>query len=222
MGGPDHAPTVLVGSGHSCGRCVGIRIAQGGILCHRCRLLVKHHHFHSLQWDGHFNVTSADAEIRNRRPERCCPLGMNLHRIVALETGVLPHLDESRLVGVGCGGRYCVCSLDKVFSPAESPLSPPFHPHFSMSDFVRSVPVGCSRFSRCCHLIFDLASIYEIEAGQAINAVTGTRLWAFAFPFEECFGFMPPASLSGCGCARVRRLPRSPTNDAAIPPTFVP
>ena len=28
------------------------------------------------------------------------------------------------------------------------PLSPPFHPH----DF-RPVPVGCSRFSRCCHLI---------------------------------------------------------------------
>jgi hypothetical protein len=26
--------------------------------------------------------------------------------------------------------------LDKVFSPAESPLSPPFHPHSLMSDFL--------------------------------------------------------------------------------------
>src|SRR5208283_5804481 len=51
-----------------------------------------------------------------------------------------------------------VFSLDKVFSPPELLLSPPFHPHSSRSDFVRSVPVGCSRFSRCCHLIFDLAA----------------------------------------------------------------
>ncbi len=30
---------------------------------------------------------------------------------------------------------FVVSSLDKVFSPAESPpLSPPFHPHSSMSD----------------------------------------------------------------------------------------
>jgi len=28
-----------------------------------------------------------------------------------------------------------VFTLDKVFSPAESPLSPPFHPHSSRSDF---------------------------------------------------------------------------------------
>ena len=27
--------------------------------------------------------------------------------------------------------------------------------------FVRSVPVGCSRFSRCCHLIVDLSSIFD-------------------------------------------------------------
>jgi hypothetical protein len=52
-----------------------------------------------------------------------------------------------------------VFSLDKLFSPAESPLSPPFHPHSSLSDFARSVQVGCSRFRRCCHLIVDLSSI---------------------------------------------------------------
>jgi hypothetical protein len=27
----------------------------------------------------------------------------------------------------------------------------------------------------------------SMEVGQAIDAVTGTRLWAFAFPFEERF-----------------------------------
>src|SRR5215468_3824768 len=49
--------------------------------------------------------------------------------------------------------------LDKVFVfiLAESPLSPPFHPHSSVSD-CRSVQVGCSRFSRCCYLLSDLLS----------------------------------------------------------------
>jgi hypothetical protein len=45
-------------------------------------------------------------------------------------------------------------------------------------------------------LIFDLASIYPIEAGQAIDPVTGTRLWAFAFPFEECFWFYAAAGIA--------------------------
>jgi hypothetical protein len=49
-------------------------------------------------------------------------------------------------------------SLDKVFSSAESPLPPSFHPHSSMSDLFRSVQVGRSRYSRCCHLIGDLHS----------------------------------------------------------------
>jgi len=35
------------------------------------------------------------------------------------------------------------------------------HPSIRTLDerFLRSVQVGCSRFSRCCHLIFDLSSI---------------------------------------------------------------
>src|SRR5580700_581674 len=40
---------------------------------------------------------------------------------------------------------------------AKPPLSPSFHPHSFVSD-LRSVPVGCSRFSRCCYLIIDLCS----------------------------------------------------------------
>src|ERR1700686_3901394 len=40
---------------------------------------------------------------------------------------------------------------------AKPPLSPSFHPHSFVSD-VRSVQVGCSRFSRCCYLSIDLCS----------------------------------------------------------------
>src|SRR6202140_2604700 len=40
---------------------------------------------------------------------------------------------------------------------AKPPLSPSFHPHSFVSD-IRSVQVGCSRFSRCCYLIIDLCS----------------------------------------------------------------
>jgi hypothetical protein len=35
--------------------------------------------------------------------------------------------------------------LDKILFSAESPLSPPFHPHSLMSELFRSVQVGCSR-----------------------------------------------------------------------------
>src|SRR6516225_3238569 len=46
----------------------------------------------------------------------------------------------------------------------------------------RSVHVGRSRFSRCCYLISDLTFTQEWNVGQAINAVTGTRLWLLSFP----------------------------------------
>ena len=39
----------------------------------------------------------------------------------------------------------------------------------SVSDLFRSVQVGCSRCSRCCHLIFDLSSISRWKLGQAIR-----------------------------------------------------
>ena len=47
----------------------------------------------------------------------------------------------------------------------------------SSERFVRSVQVGRSRFSRCCHLFIDLSfHLSRWKLGQAINAVTGTRL----------------------------------------------
>ena len=63
----------------------------------------------------------------------------------------------------------------------------------------------------------------KIEVGQAVDAVTGTRLWAFVFHSKNGFDFMPlPATLPGCCCATVRRLLRLPTTDAARLPAFVP
>jgi hypothetical protein len=48
---------------------------------------------------------------------------------------------------------------------------------------VRSVQVRCSRFSRRCHLIIDLFPSHD-GVGQAIDAVTGTRLLSFCFSFR--------------------------------------
>jgi hypothetical protein len=49
--------------------------------------------------------------------------------------GVLSVMDFHEKAGWSQVGSF-VFSLVKLFSPAESPLSPPFHPHSSMSDFV--------------------------------------------------------------------------------------
>jgi hypothetical protein len=58
------------------------------------------------------------------------------------------------------------------FRSAKPPLSPPFHPHSCASDF-RSVPVECSRFSRCCYLISALRlPLFERSLGQDLVAVT--------------------------------------------------
>jgi len=58
-----------------------------------------------------------------------------------------------------------VFSLDKVFSPCRVATVATLPSALSMSDLVRWVQVGCSRFSRCCHLIVDLGSISKMEAG---------------------------------------------------------
>src|SRR2546425_5757598 len=72
--------------------------------------------------------------------------------------------------------------VDKVFLPAEPPLSPPFHPHLSMSDCFRSVQVGCSRFSRCCHRIVDL-SFHPAEGSWARPLTQSPELGAWALYF---------------------------------------
>jgi hypothetical protein len=74
----------------------------------------------------------------------------------------------------------------------------------SRSDLFRSVHIGRSRFSRCCHLIFDL-SLQDWNVGLALDAVTGTRLWAFDFSFLErfCFWFCLLFLRSSCHCPAV-------------------
>jgi hypothetical protein len=82
-----------------------------------------------------------------------------------------------RPVGVKWLFRFFV---GQSFSPAEWPLSPCFHPHSR----------GAIRFARCMLGVLGSAgaaiclapcgsALAEENLGQAINAVTGTRLWAF-------------------------------------------
>src|ERR1035437_2707187 len=86
---------------------------------------------------------------------------------------------------VGVKGVLLFFRWTMFFLPAELLLSPPFHPHSSMSDFVRSVPVGCSRFSRCCHLIIDLSSISKIEVGPGVRRSHRNSALGFVLPFAE-------------------------------------
>src|ERR1035438_3746582 len=87
---------------------------------------------------------------------------------------------------------FSLASLNKVFcSPAEWPLSPCFHPHSR----------GAIRFARCMLGVLVSAgaaiclapcgsALAESNLGQAINAVTGTRLCLFSswngFDFCSC------------------------------------
>src|SRR4051812_13797310 len=76
-----------------------------------------------------------------------------------------------------------LASLNKfLFLPAEWPLSPCFHPHSR----------GAIRFARCMLGVLGSAgaaiclapcgsALSEWNLGQAIYAVTETRLWAFVF-----------------------------------------
>ena len=51
---------------------------------------------------------------------------------------------------------------------AKPPLSPSFHPHSLLSDD-RSVPVGRTRFSRCCYLSIDLYSLSLRGTGPGLS-----------------------------------------------------
>ena len=77
-------------------------------------------------------------------------------------------------------GDFCLFLIGTFSSPAEWPLSPCFHPHSR----------GAICFARCMLGVLGSASaaiclapcgsaLGEWNLGQAINAVTGTRLWAF-------------------------------------------
>src|SRR5580700_9420679 len=78
-----------------------------------------------------------------------------------------------------------------VVSPAESPLSPCFHPHSQ----------GAIAFARCTLGVLVSAgaaiclapcgsALAEWNLGQALDAVTGTRLWLLSFPSWNGFVFL--------------------------------
>src|SRR5579862_2426092 len=90
---------------------------------------------------------------------------------------------------------------------------------------VRSVPVGCSRFSRCCYLISALRFLCPGKFGPGLSrshlnsavepgcSVTISSLLDFSMPLRSS-----PSDY----CAMVRTLLRPPTADAAVPPASVP
>jgi hypothetical protein len=74
-----------------------------------------------------------------------------------------------------------LASLNKVFcSPAEWPLSPCFHPHSRGAIHFARCMLGVLVTAGAAICLAPLVPLFsESNLGQAINAVTGTRLWAF-------------------------------------------
>jgi hypothetical protein len=83
---------------------------------------------------------------------------------------------------------------------AEPPLSPSFHPHSFVSD-CRSVPGGCSRFSRRCYLIIDLCS--HLFGGS----------WAPGLSRSLCL----PKMLSGANAFKISDLQEAENGSIARP-----
>ena len=71
-----------------------------------------------------------------------------------------------RPVGVK-GIRFGIC-WSRCFSLRVATVATLPSALFDERFLVRSVQVGCSRFSRCCHLIIDLGSISKMKDGQAL------------------------------------------------------
>src|SRR6516165_5182791 len=111
-----------------------------------------------------------------------------------------------------------------LFPLSQAALSPPFHPHSWLSDF-RSVPVGCSRFIRCCHLVSGLCfPLYEGSWARHLSQSPklGGRAQLFGANSFTLPGFsMPLRSSLSDYCAAVRKPRHLPTADAAVPPASV-
>jgi hypothetical protein len=77
---------------------------------------------------------------------------------------------------VGVKGIGFGIGWSRYFFPAESPLSPPFHPHSSMSGFYALGASWVFSFQPVLPSVYRPFFHPSMEVGQAINAVTGTRL----------------------------------------------
>jgi hypothetical protein len=76
-----------------------------------------------------------------------------------------------------------VFSLDKVFLPAESATVATLPSALFKERFVSLGASWVFSFQPVLPPDYRPLFCLTTEVGQAINAVTGTRLWAFAFPF---------------------------------------
>jgi hypothetical protein len=116
------------------------------------------------------------------------------------------------------------CMLVTLSLPAESPLSPPFHPHSSRSDFVSLGASWVFSFQPVLPPVY--RPRFHLQDGSWARRLTqspelGFKLWLFLS--QSDFGFMPPpASRLACSCVTVRKPLRSPTGDAARRPAFAP
>jgi len=123
-----------------------------------------------------------------------------------------PHFRKERKVGRRALGSNSIqrCS-PKLFFRATTTVATLPSALFD-ERFFRSVQVGCSRFSRCCHLIIDLSSISTMEVGPGVRRShrnSALNLWAsclvFSSPWIETTP--RPATRLVAGCAVVRTLP---------------
>src|ERR1700692_3874797 len=120
-----------------------------------------------------------------------------------------------RPVGVK-GIRFGIC-CSRCFFPAESPLSPPFHPHSSMSGFDSLGASWVFSFQPVLPPVY--RPRFHLQDESWARRLTqspelGFKLWLFLS--QSVFSFMqPPASLLACHGATVRKPLRLPTGDAA-------
>ena len=74
------------------------------------------------------------------------------------------------------------------FSFSHSPLSPCFHPHSRGANYFARCMLGVLVSAGAAICLAPCDSILgESNPGQALDAVTGTRLWLFVFSFLERF-----------------------------------
>src|SRR6266849_7519297 len=125
-----------------------------------------------MEWCNAGSITSGGCRLRNS----CCT--KNRRPMCGVSSTARPHENSNELQArrpeimspsmrrpVGVKWVLLFFRWTSFFLPAELPLlSPPFHPH-SVERLCRSVQVGCSRFSRCCHLLGDLSSSRKNEVG---------------------------------------------------------
>jgi hypothetical protein len=92
-------------------------------------------------------------------PERSRARSVRRSEPLTARTDLSPFRQEGKgavVLDLSICSPFLLCAQTKAVATLPSALS--------CERFIRSVQVGCSRFSRCCHLIFDLFHL-AIEVG---------------------------------------------------------